>query len=583
MSEQSPSGGPSSDLAVYRHRMRHSASHVMAAAVLELFPDAELAIGPSTNDGFYYDFQVSRPFTPEDLEVIEERMRSDIAAALPFQRREMSRGEAQEQFAAQPFKLEIIAEIPPDASISTYRHGSFEDLCEGPHVESTEAVAAFKLLAIAGAYWRGDEKRPMLQRIYGTAYENQQALDDHLHRREEAQRRDHRVLGRELGLFMMDPIAPASPFYLPKGALIFNLLVGYVRGLYERYGYQEVITPEIFDTEIWKRSGHYDNYQENMYFIYADEREYGVKPMNCPAHALVYGSQLHSYRELPLRIADFGRLHRFERSGVVQGLTRVRSFSQDDAHIFCTQDQIVQEVHSVVRMFQETYTLFRFDSVRIAISLRPEKRVGADEVWDLAESTLEEALQSMGLAYDLLPGEGAFYGPKIDFFVPDALGREWQLGTVQLDFSIAERFDLEYVAEDGSRQRPVILHRAMLGSLDRFMGVLIEHYAGAFPVWLAPTQAIVIPIADRHLEYARFVQEKLRGEGIRADVDSRSERMNAKVRDAQLQKVPYMLVVGDREAADGAVAVRMRSGENPGAVPLEEAMASIKQAIEAKS
>jgi threonyl-tRNA synthetase len=450
-------------------------------------------------------------------------------------------------------------------------------------VESTEAVAAFKLLAIAGAYWRGDEKRPMLQRIYGTAYENQQAMDDHLHRLEEAQRRDHRVLGRELGLFMMDPIAPASPFYLPKGALIFNLLVGYVRGLYERYGYQEVITPEIFDTEIWKRSGHYDNYQENMYFIYADEREYGVKPMNCPAHALVYGSQLHSYRELPLRIADFGRLHRFERSGVVQGLTRVRSFSQDDAHIFCTQDQIVQEVHSVVRMFQETYTLFRFDSVRIAISLRPEKRVGADEVWDLAESTLEEALQSMGLAYDLLPGEGAFYGPKIDFFVPDALGREWQLGTVQLDFSLAERFDLEYVAEDGSRQRPVILHRAMLGSLDRFIGVLIEHYAGAFPVWLAPTQAIVIPIADRHLEYARFVQEKLRGEGIRADVDSRSERMNAKVRDAQLQKVPYMLVVGDREAADGAVTVRMRSGENPGAVPLEEAMASIKQAIEAKS
>ena len=572
-----------SDVAGYRHRLRHSASHVMAGVVVELFPEAKLAIGPPTADGFYYDFLASRPFTPEDLETIEEKMRRDIAAALPLARRELSRGEAEEQFADQPFKLETIAEIPADEAISTYRHGSFEDLCEGPHVESTDAIHAFKLLSIAGAYWRGDEKRPMLQRIYGTAFESQEALDDHLHMLEEAQRRDHRVLGRELGLFMMDPIAPASPFFLPKGTIVYNLLTEYVRGLYQQYGYQEVITPQIFDTELWKRSGHYDNYQESMYFINVEEREYGVKPMNCPAHALIYASQLHSYRELPLRIADFGRLHRFERSGVVQGLTRVRSFSQDDAHIFCTADQIADEVQRLIQMYQESYRMFQFDRVRLALSLRPEKRVGSDEVWDRGESALRDVLQQADLSFETMPGEGAFYGPKIDFFVPDALGREWQLGTIQLDFSLPERFDLEYVAEDGSRQRPVMIHKAMLGSLERFMGVLIEHYAGAFPVWLAPVQAVVIPIADRHLEYAGQVEARLAAEGIRVQVDARSERMNAKVRDAQLQKVPYMLIAGDREAAEGAVSVRLRSGENPGPMPLEDAVALVQGAIASRS
>ena len=579
----SPYESVPSELSGYRHRLRHSTSHVMAGAVVELFPEAKLAIGPPTDDGFYYDFLVSRPFTPEDLETVEERMRSDIAAAIPFERRELSQEAAQEQFADQPFKLEIIANIPTGEAISTYRHGKFEDLCEGPHVETTGDIHSFKLLSIAGAYWRGDEKRPMLQRIYGTAFESQEALDDHLHRLEEAQRRDHRVLGRELGLFMMDPIAPASPFFLPKGTVVYNLLTEYVRGLYQRYGYQEVITPQIFDTELWKRSGHYDNYRDNMYFIMADEREYGVKPMNCPAHALMYSYQLHSYRNLPVRIADFGRLHRYERSGVTHGLTRVRSFSQDDAHIFCTTGQIHEEVQQTIRMFQETYRLFQFDRVRLALSLRPEKRVGSDEIWNTAEAALHEVLESAGLSYETMPGEGAFYGPKIDFFVPDALGREWQLGTIQLDFSLPERFDLEYVTDDGSRQRPVVIHRAMLGSLDRFFGVLIEHYGGAFPVWLAPVQAMVIPIADRHLEYARQVVARLVDGGVRVEVDGRSERMNAKVRDAQLQKVPYMLIVGDRETADGAVSVRLRSGENPGPLPLEKAIAMIQEASASKA
>ncbi|MBI4198656.1 MAG: threonine--tRNA ligase, partial [Chloroflexi bacterium] len=528
----------------------------------------------------YYDFLLRRPLAPEDLETITQGMRRQITADLPMRGRELSRGEAAEEFAGQPFKLEMLQEIPLGEAISTYRHGDFEDLCEGPHVAGASAVKAFKLLNIAGAYWRGDEKRPMLQRIYGTAFESQEALEDYLHRLEEAQRRDHRLLGKELGLFMMDPVAPASPFYLPKGAIVYNQLVEYVRGLYQQYGYQEVITPQIFDMEIWKRSGHYDYYRDNMFLVTSEEREFGVKPMNCPAHALIYGAQLHSYRELPLRLADFGRLHRFERSGVVQGLTRVRTFSQDDAHIFCAPEHIESEIHSLVQMFHDTYRLFNFERVRIVLSLRPDKRVGSDEMWDRAEAILAQALAKEGLLYTPLPGEGAFYGPKIDFFVPDALGREWQLGTIQLDFHLGQRFDLEYVAVDGTRQRPVVLHRAMLGSLDRFMGVLIEHYAGAFPVWLSPVQAVVIPIADRHNDYARQVEQRLRDEGIRVQVDNRSERMNAKIRDAQLQKAPYMLVVGDREQEAHAVAVRLRSGENPGSMPLDQAVAAIKKAVD---
>jgi threonyl-tRNA synthetase len=583
MAQEVSSNSPVPDIADYRHRLRHSTAHVMAGAVLELFPEAKLAIGPSIEDGFYYDFQVSRPFTPEDLETIEGRMRQEVAADVAFERLEPSRDEAEEQFADQPFKLEIIAGIPGDVAISTYRHGSFEDLCEGPHVESTAAIVAFKLLSVAGAYWRGDENQPMLQRIYGTAFESQEALDNHLSMLEEAQRRDHRVLGRDLGLFMMDPIAPASPFFLPKGTIVYNLLIGYVRELYQRYGYQEVITPQIFDSELWKRSGHYENYQENMYFIQMEEREYGVKPMNCPGHAMIYASDLRSYRDLPMRIADFGRLHRYERSGVTHGLTRVRSFVQDDAHIFCTTEQIQAEVKGFIQMLIEAYTLLHFNDIRIALSLRPEKRIGADGVWDNAEAALEAVLDDTGLTYESMPGEGAFYGPKIDFFVPDALGREWQLGTIQLDFSMPERFNLEYVAEDGTRQRPVMLHRAMLGAIERFMGILIEHFSGAFPVWLAPVQAVIIPIADRHLEYAQRVESRLVAAGIRIEVDDRGERMNAKVRHAQLQKVPYMLIVGDREADDDAVSVRLRSGENPGPTPVESALSMIQEAIASRA
>ncbi len=550
-----------------RFRIRHSAAHIMAEAVLDLFPNARFAVGPPTDDGFYYDFSVSRPFTPEDLEHIEARMRETIAKDAPFERTELSRDGARERFAEQPFKLEIIDEIPEGEAITTYAHDRFIDLCRGPHVESTGKVAAFKLMSVAGAYWRGDEHNEMLQRIYGSAWESEEALIQHLSRLEEAARRDHRKLGQELGLFFFDPIAPASPFFLPKGATLNNTLVSYVRGLYERYGYQEVITPQVFDSELWKRSGHYDHYKEHMYFTYVDDREFGVKPMNCPAAAMLYDAQLHSYRDLPVRYADFGRLHRFERSGVTHGLTRVRTFSQDDAHIFCAPDQVESEISSFIAMVQETYEVFGFEDVRVALSLRPEKRIGSDELWNQAEGALAAALDTRGLEYEPVPNEGAFYGPKIDFFVADAIGREWQLSTVQLDYNLPERFDLEFVDAEGARQRPVVIHRAMLGSLERFLGVVIEHFGGAFPTWLAPVQAEVIPIADRHVEYAQRVRGELEAAGLRVHVDDRNERMNAKIRDAQLHKVPYMLVVGDKEAEAGGAAVRLRTGEDLGIVP----------------
>ena len=558
-----------------RFRIRHSAAHIMAEAVLDIFPEAKFAVGPPTADGFYYDFSVSRPFSPEDMERIEERMRETIATDAPFRRAELPRSEASEHFADQPFKLEIIADIPEDETISTYEHDGFVDLCRGPHVGSTGEVAAFKLVTVAGAYWRGDERNEMLQRIYGTAWESEDALQAHLERLEEAGRRDHRRLGQELGLFFFDPVAPASPFFLPRGAALNNALTTYVRGLYERYGYQEVITPQVFDSSLWKRSGHYDNYHEHMYFTYADEQEFAIKPMNCPAAALLYASHLHSYRELPIRYADFGRLHRFERSGVTHGLTRVRTFSQDDAHIFCAPEQVESEVVSFIGMVSETFDVFGFDDVRVVLSLRPEKRIGTDELWDTAEGALAAALDARGMEYEPAENEGAFYGPKIDFFVADAIGREWQLSTVQLDYNLPERFDLEYVDSEGARQRPVVIHRAMLGSIERFLGVVIEHFGGAFPVWLAPVQAEVIPIADRHVEYAESVRSRLEDAGVRTHVDARSERMNAKIRDAQLMKTPYMLVVGDKEAEAGGAAVRLRSGDDLGLLPVTDVAARI--------
>ena len=548
----------------YRDRMRHSAAHVLAEAVTNLFPEAQLTIGPPIADGFFYDFAISEPFTPEDIKRIELKMRDSIKANTKFVERETSRDEALELVKDNPYKVEILKGIPADERVTFCSHSDnvFEDLCRGGHMERTGDIKAYKLLSSAGAYWRGDENNTMLQRIYGTAWESRDAQKNYLRLREEAEKRDHRKLGRALGLFFFDPIAPASPFFLPKGTHLINGLIDYVRGLYSRYGYQEVITPQIFNTELWKRSGHLDAYAENMYFLDVDEREFGVKPMNCPAAAMLYLANSHSYRELPIRMADFGRLHRNERSGVTHGLNRVRSFVQDDAHIFCTFGQISAEITSFLQMLNESYRVFGFENTRFELSLRPEKRVGSDEIWDQAESILTEVLDATGHKYTAQSGEGAFYGPKIDAFVPDAIGREWQLGTVQLDFSLPERFDMEYTAENGNRDRPVVIHRAMLGSLERFLGVLIEHLSGAFPMWLAPIQAVIVPIADRHNDFCFEVGKRMSDAGFRVEVNDSNDRMNAKIRQAQLQKVPYMLVAGDREVEAQSLAVRTRNGDN---------------------
>ena len=554
----------------YRDRMRHSAAHVLAEAVTKLFPESQLTIGPPIKDGFYYDFAVPEPFTPDDLKKIELEMRESIRANTEFVERKVSRDEALELVKDNPYKIELLEGIPADEQVTFCSHanGTFEDLCRGGHMERTGDIKAYKLLSAAGAYWRGDEKNTMLQRIYGTAWESRDAQKEYLKLREEAEKRDHRKLGRALGLYFFDPIAPASPFFLPKGTVVLNQMIDYVKELYVKYGYEEVMTPQIFNTELWKRSGHYDNYRESMYFIDVDDREFGVKPMNCPAAAMVYLAESHSYRDLPMRLADFGRLHRNERSGVTQGLFRVRSMVQDDAHIFCTFDQIGTEIDSFLQMLSESSQVFGFDNYRFELSLRPEKRVGTDEMWDRAEAVLTEVMDGTGREYTVASGEGAFYGPKIDQFVPDALGREWQLGTVQLDFSLPERFDLEYTAEDGTRQRPVVIHRAMYGSLERFLGVLVEHLSGAFPLWLAPVQAVVVPIADRHNDFCHEVGTGLKEAGLRVEVNDSNDRMNAKIRQAQLQKVPYMLVVGDREVDAGSVAVRTRAGEDLGAKPV---------------
>ncbi len=563
--------------------MRHSTAHVMAETVLKMFPDAKIGIGPTIENGFYYDFDLPRPLRPEDLQEIEDRMRAIVKADEAFSYEEMDKEEALELFSSQPYKSELIREIP-DEKVKVYTQGFFTDLCRGPHVPSTGHIKAFKLLNVAGAYWRGDEARPMLQRIYGVAFETEDELQAHLKHLEEAAQRDHRRLGRELDLFFTDPIAPGSPFFLPKGATVYNLMIDFMRGMYGRYGYQEVVTPQIFSAELWKRSGHYDNYRENMYFLEIEEREFGVKPMNCPGHCVMFKSKLHSYRELPIRYADFGRLNRYERSGVLHGLTRVRSFSQDDAHIYCRPEQVESEIASLIQMMREAYDAFGLNEPRFTLSLRPEKRMGSEDLWDGAEESLRGALQSCGVSFDEVPGEGAFYGPKIDLFISDALNREWQLCTYQLDFNLPDRFDLEYVAEDGSYRRPVMIHRAILGSIERFFGILLEHHAGAFPVWLAPVQAVVIPIADRHVDYARKVEGVLKEAGIRVIVDDRSERMNYKIREHQAQKVPYMLVVGDKEAAseDSLVTVRNRSGSQE-QVPAGEFAKAVVQKVQDKS
>jgi len=550
-------------------KMRHSAAHIMAESVLSLFPEAKLGIGPPIENGFYYDFDIQQSITPEDLISIETKMREIMESHSPFERAEISRTEALEKFSDQPYKLEIIESIL-DEKLSTYSHHGFTDLCQGPHVESTEKIGHFKLTRVAGAYWKSDENNPQLQRIYGVLFASSADLDEHLKRLEEAEKFDHRRIGRELDLFFFDPISPASPFFLPKGTTVYNLMTDFIRESYNHYGYEEVISPQIFSTELWKQSGHYENYATNMYFTNVDEREFGIKPMNCPGHCVIYKAQLHSYRNLPLRYADFGRLHRYERSGVTHGLTRVRSFSQDDAHIYCSPEQIEQEIMGLLEMMGTTYDAFGLSRPRFTLSLRPEKRVGSDEIWDKAENALRSALISSGEQFEEIENEGAFYGPKIDLFTRDALGRDWQLSTFQLDFNMPERFGLEYIGEDGNAHRPVMIHRAILGSLERFLGILIENNAGAFPVWLSPIQATIIPIADRHNGYADDLAKKLKSEGLRVNVDNRSERMNAKIREGQLQKIPYMLIVGDNEQKNNSVSTRLRSNENLGEQSLEE-------------
>ena len=553
-----------------RHRLRHSAAHIMADAVLSLFPEAKMAIGPPTQDGFYYDFDVSRPFTPEDLEQIEALMVKTIAAGHSFRREEMAREEITSLFSDQPYKLEIIEGLAEEETLTVYRHDEFVDLCQGPHVENTGEIAAVKLLTVAGAYWRGDEHRPMLQRIYGTAFESQEALDAHLARLEEAERRDHRTLGRQLGLFSIhDEIGPGLIVWHPKGGLVRTLIEDYWRELHGRWGYDIVYSPHIGRGSLWQTSGHLDFFRENMYgSLEVDEQEYFLKPMNCPFHIMVYKSSLRSYRELPLRYGELGTVYRYERSGVLHGLMRVRGFTQDDAHIFCRPDQVVDEVGRVLDLTFELLQAFGFSEYSIMVSTRPEKAVGDPAMWEHATDSLRLSLEQRGLSFGIDEGGGAFYGPKIDIHITDALGRAWQCTTIQFDFTLPERFDLTYQDDEGNRVQPYMVHRAILGSVERFFGVLIEHYAGAFPLWLAPVQAVVIPIADRHLEYASQVQDTLAKAGFRVEVDARGDRMNQKIRNAQMQKVPYMLVVGDKEAEAESVSVRHRDEGDLGPMPV---------------
>lgn len=552
--------------------LRHSASHIMAQAVTSLFPGAKLGIGPAIEDGFYYDFDLPRPLTPEDLATIEAKMGETVREDLPLVRQDISRESARSLLSGQPYKLELMDDIPENETISTYTQGDFTDLCQGPHVTSTGEIGAFKLLSIAGAYWRGDERRPMLQRIYGTAFSTQEKLTAHLARLEEAARRDHRALGKSLDIFSIhEEAGPGLVFWHPKGALIRLLIEDFWRQEHLKKGYQFIYSPHIARVDLWKTSGHWEWYKESMYSpMEIDEQRYVVKPMNCPGHILVYKSRKRSYRELPLRWAELGTVYRYERSGVLHGLTRVRGFTQDDAHIFCRPDQLQDEIIGVIRLVQYMMGTFHFDEYEVRLSTRPDKYAGSLEIWDEATGALAGALEGTAVPYQIDPGEGVFYGPKIDIKLKDALGRTWQGPTIQVDFNLPIRFDMGYVGEDGLEHRPVMVHRAVLGSMERFMGCLLEHYGGAFPVWLSPVQAVIIPIADRHVEYARQLESRLLEAGLRAEVDSRSERMNAKVRDAQLEKVPYMLVVGDQEAEAGQVAVRLRSGQNLGPRPLDD-------------
>ena len=565
--------------------IRHSTAHLLAQAVKTIFPDVQVTIGPVIEDGFYYDFSYKRPFTPEDLAQIEKKMSELAKQNLEINRKVMKRQAAIDYFESigEKYKSEIISSIPKGEEVSLYEQGDFTDLCRGPHVPSTGKLKVFKLMKLAGAYWRGDSKNEMLQRIYGTAWNNKDELKDYLKRLEEAEKRDHRKLGKLLDLFHMQDTSPGMVFWHAKGWSIWLEIENYLRQKSLDYGYDEIKTPTVLDKELWKSSGHWDNYHENMFTTASENREYAVKPMNCPGHVQIFNNSLHSYRDLPLRLAEFGSCHRNEPSGALHGLLRVRGFTQDDAHIFCTEEQIKSEVKDFSKMLYEVYSAFGFDNVLVMLSTRPEKRVGTDDIWEKAELALEDALKETGIEYTLQEGEGAFYGPKIEYSLKDSLGRIWQCGTIQLDFNLPERLGAEYISEDNSRKNPVMLHRAIVGSMERFIGILIEHYAGFMPLWLSPVQAIVLNIADAHSDYAKEVTESLRQNNIRCNSDLRNEKITYKIREHSIQRVSYILVVGDREKETNQVSVRNQKGEDLGSMSLDALLKNLNKEISDKS
>ena len=565
------------ELSDLRYRIRHSAAHVMADVVTTMYPDAKLAIGPPTEDGFYYDFLVENPFSEEDIKRIERQMKKIIGRNLSFEYSEYSREEILEKNKQEPLKLEVISEIPEGEKITTYKHGDFEDLCAGPHVDSTGQIPAFKLINVAGAYWRGDENRPMLQRIYGTAWESKESLEKHLNNLEEAKKRDHRTLGKEMDLFSVhEETGPGLIIWHPKGARVRNIFENFWREEHYKRGYDLIYTPNIGRANLWQTSGHLDFFKENMFPpSETDGQDYYLKPMNCPFHIMYYKSSLRSYRELPMRIGELGTVYRYERGGTLHGMMRVRGFTQDDAHIFCRPDQIEYEINGVLDLTFYLLEAFGFKDFTLNLSTRPDKAVGSDDQWELAENSLRNTLLSRGLDFDIEEAGGAFYGPKIDVNIKDALGRSWQCTTVQFDFNLPQRFGITYIGEDGNEHQPYMVHRAIFGSLERFMGVLIEHYGGAFPVWLAPLQVKIIPIADRHFDYARKIGNKMDASGLRCEVDLGTDRMNSKIRQGQLQKIPYMVIVGDKEVESDTVSVRSRNGEDVGVVSVKDLVNSI--------
>ena len=567
-----------------KHTLRHTASHILAQAVKRLWPEAKLAIGPAIDKGFYYDIDMEHTLTPEDLGKIEKEMSRIVKENLPITKSVMSRQEAIEFFKSknEDYKVELIQDLPEDAVISCYAQGDFIDLCAGPHVASTGKVKAFKLQSIAGAYWRGDEKNKMLQRIYGTAFEKKEELDAYLHLLEEAAKRDHRKLGKELGLFVIKEEGPGFPFFLPKGMALRNELENFWREVHHEFDYEEIRTPIILNKQLWETSGHWFHYRENMYTTIIDDEEYAIKPMNCPGGILVYQNEMHSYRDLPLRYAELGLVHRHELSGALHGLFRVRAFTQDDAHVFMLPDQMQSELMKVIELFDRIYSQFGL-KYHVELSTKPDNAMGDDAIWEAATEALRNAIEAKGIPYVINPGDGAFYGPKLDYHIEDSLGRTWQCGTIQLDMNLPERFQIEYVGEDGQKHRPIMIHRACFGSMERFIGILTEHYAGAFPTWMAPVQVKILPISEKHVEYAKELAKQMHRDYVRVEVDDRSEKIGYKIRQAQMAKVPYMLVVGDKEVEEGTVNVRKHGGDELGSVPFEEFFNSIKIEIKERN